>query len=91
MSYHQQKPFNRDQHRGKDSSKSTALTLVNVLSDISFCDKQCSNVNDNTVKNNIILPERKAKAQKISQNKMIIKRTTIPKIIIKQVTKKKTA
>jgi hypothetical protein len=44
-----------------------------------------------TVKNNIILPERKAKAQKISQNKMIIKRTTIPKIIIKQVTKKKTA
>jgi hypothetical protein len=54
MSYHQQKPFNRDQHRGKDSSKSTALTLVNVLSDISFCDKQCSNVNDNTVKNNII-------------------------------------
>lgn len=30
------------------------LSLLNVLSDISFCDKQCSNINDNTAKSNII-------------------------------------
>lgn len=36
------------------SSKQKELTLLNVLSDISFCDKQCSNVNDNNVKNTII-------------------------------------
>jgi hypothetical protein len=39
-------------HKGKESSKE--LSLLNVLSDISFCDKQCSNINDNTVKDNII-------------------------------------
>lgn len=30
------------------------LTLVNKLSDISFCDKQCSNVNDNEFKSKLI-------------------------------------
>ena len=30
------------------------LSLVNKLSDISFCDKQCSNVNDNEFKSKLI-------------------------------------
>lgn len=32
----------------------STLSLVNKLSDISFCDKQCSNINDDTFKSKII-------------------------------------
>lgn len=43
------------------------------------------------LRSNIILPEKKVKVLKISQNKEIIQFIMIQKIIIKQVTKKKTA
>jgi hypothetical protein len=43
------------------------------------------------LRSNIIHPEKKVKVLKMSQNKEIIQFIMIQKIIIKQVTKKKTA
>ena len=43
------------------------------------------------LRSNIILPEKKVKVPKISQNKEITQFIMIQKIIIRQVTKKKTA
>jgi hypothetical protein len=43
------------------------------------------------LRSNIILPEKKVKVIKMSQNKEIMLFIMIQKIIIKQVTKKKTA
>ena len=43
-------------HIGKNAGNSTGGISIsgNILSKISFCDKECSNVNDNKVKSAII-------------------------------------
>jgi len=54
-----------------------ALTLSgnpNILSKISFCDKECSNINDNKTKSLIVeLLDKNHKVQIISKDYMILK------------------
>jgi len=54
--HHKQQPQQQNQHELLLTKATTAskISLQNVLSDISFCDKQCSNVNNNTTKADIL-------------------------------------
>ena len=56
--HHQQQPQQQNQPQPQSlltkATTASKISLQNVLSDISFCDKQCSNVNNNTTKADIL-------------------------------------
>jgi len=75
----QERQYNNQQDRQQDRQQNNQITISgNTLSKISFCDKQCSNVNDNKVKGQIIQSlESKYNIQAVSRDYNIVNPNTL--------------